>query len=122
MKRREFITLLGGAVAWPLAGRAQQPTLPVIGFLHPSAPDAYVNRQPAFRQGLKAEGFVEGENVMIEYRWAHERYERLPDLAAELVRRNVAIIVTAGSTSAALAASRHEYVHLLADQIGSHCR
>jgi putative tryptophan/tyrosine transport system substrate-binding protein len=106
--RRKFLaTLLGGAVAWPLAGRAQQPTLPVIGFLHPSSPDAYdVNRRSAFRQGLKAEGFVEGENVMIEYRWAHERYERLPDLAAELVRRNVAIIVTAGSTSAAFAAKK----------------
>src|ERR1700758_1384579 len=88
--RRKFLAaLLGGAVAWPLAGRAQQPTLPVIGFLHPSSPDAYdVNRRSAFRQGLKAEGFVEGENVMIEYRWAHERYERLPDLAAELVRRS----------------------------------
>jgi putative ABC transport system substrate-binding protein len=104
--RREVITLIGAAASWPLAGRAQQPTLPVIGYLSYASSDAYVNRLSAFRQGLKADGFVEGENVMIEYRWAHERYERLPDLAAELVRRNVAIIVTAGSTSAALAAKK----------------
>jgi putative ABC transport system substrate-binding protein len=104
IERRKFLATLGGAAAWPLAARAQQSNLPVVGFLHSGSPQGRERRIAAFRQGLAESGYVEGQNVTIEYRWAEERYERLAALAADLVQRQVAVIATPLTVPAALAA------------------
>src|SRR3974390_652669 len=104
MRRREFIKVIAGSAAWPLAARAQQPVLPVIGFLSSTSSKGYTPYLAAFREGLREGGFVEGQNVTIEYRWADDHYERLPELAADLVTRRVALIAAAGGSPPALAA------------------
>ena len=106
MRRREFVgVMLAGTVgAWPLGANAQQRATPVIGFLHPSSPEAYATLIPAFRKGLAETGYVEGQNVIIEYRWAEDQYDRLPALVAELISERVSVIATANATAAALAA------------------
>jgi putative tryptophan/tyrosine transport system substrate-binding protein len=104
MRRREFIALVGSAATWPLAARAQRPGMPLIGFLHSASPEPYASQVNAFRQSLKETGYVEGQNVAIEYRWAENQIARLPALAAELANRQVSVIVAGGSPVAALAA------------------
>jgi len=103
MRRREFIALLGGTAAWPLAAHAQQSVMPVVGFLSIAAPLPFAHLVTGFRRGLQEGGFVEGSTVAIEYRWAEGQYDRLPALAADLVRRKVAVIVTSGGDNPALA-------------------
>src|SRR6516225_8119712 len=102
--RRKFLATLGGAAAWPLAARAQQPAMPVVGILAVAAPEANAIRLSAFREGLRTAGYIEGQNVKIEYRWAEAHTGRLPELAAGLVRDRVAVVVAAGGTPSAVAA------------------
>ena len=106
MKRREFISLLGGAASWPVAASAQQPAMPLIGFLSSRSPDDSAHLVAAFRQGLAEGGFVEGQNVAIEFRWARGQYDLLPAMAVDLVSRHVNVLTTAGGEPAALAAKR----------------
>jgi putative ABC transport system substrate-binding protein len=118
LKRRDFIALAGGAAAWPLAAHAQQPAMPVIGFLSNVSPEAFKERLSGFREGLRDGGYVDGENVAIEYRWAENQNDRLPSLAAELARRRVAVIVAAGpaaSLAAKAGASTFPVVFLVGD-------
>jgi|SRR6516165_8457712 putative ABC transport system substrate-binding protein len=105
MRRREFITVVGTAAAWPLTARAQQPGLPVVGFLHSTSAGPNAGAVSAFREGLKQAGYVDGQNVAIEFRWAEGHYDRLPALATDLVRERVAVIAALGGQSSALAAA-----------------
>src|SRR5437870_9854944 len=104
MRRRAFITFIGSAAAWPLAARAQQSAMPVIGFLAAGRPETDARFVAAFRKGLSETGYVEGRNVAIEYRWAHDDYDRLPALASDLVRRGISVITATGNAQTIRAA------------------
>ena len=109
MRRRDFITLVGGTAAWPLAARAQQGAIPIVGFMHILSPETVPDFVPAFRQGLKEQGFIEGQNLVVKYRWAHGDYNRLPELTAELIRQEVAVLAATGgqpSPQVAMAATQ----------------
>src|SRR5205809_7580574 len=106
LRRREFITLLGGAAAWPLAARAQQPAMPVIGWMSGRSPADWTHLLEAFRKGLHDTGYVEGESISLEYRWAKGDYGRLPDLASDLVNRRVRLLIAFGGEPSATAAKQ----------------
>jgi putative tryptophan/tyrosine transport system substrate-binding protein len=110
MRRREFVSLLGGVTAWPLAALGQQAAMPVVGVLHSQSPDAFREPLRGFRQGLKDAGYVEGENVAIEYRWAENQADRLPVLAADLVRRRVSVIAAASTPASVVATSAAKFM------------
>src|SRR5262245_36369114 len=120
MRRRELLTLIGCSAAWPVAARAQQAAMPVIGFLDSRSSDAMTSRLAGFRQGLKDTGYIEGENVAIVYRWAENRFDRLPVLAAELVRRQVAVIATGGGIAVTFAAKAATATVPIAFIVGEH--
>src|SRR5271165_4560443 len=103
MRRRDFITLLGGTTAWPLTARAQQKTMPVVGILAAPAPEPLHDQIAAFRQGMNESGYIEGENVTVEYRWAEGQYDRLPAMANDLIARGAAVIVALAPAAAAAA-------------------